>query len=824
MRKTRRVLTLALSVLLIASLCLGLAGCSGDKPNDPAAPTASAAPASAAPDTYVYAPQYIPVTGLKNGPGSITACGDGFYTMSYEVIGNETPEGVTPEWEGQYDIYGSVLYRIGLDGHAEKLDNYQPLQPEIPEDQPNASSSAYTVAFGAGQDGKLISIDSVYTSWYDGPDNVELYSQEWYSGGYYMYMNYEESYVLRTLDADGSELSRTDLTAVTQQIAEENGYFYPNTFAADKQGRVYLSTGEQLVILDADGSLLKTLKLEGVEYGWFENTITMPDGRVAALYYGKDGGQMTPIDPTTLELDTAQSRAVNSLYGLVPGGGEYDFCYSNGSNCMGYNFESGKSEKILNWINCDVNCNRMGNFAVLPDGRIATFETEWKDDYAGAPEVTLIVLSKVPASSVEKKKVLTLATMSLNWNMQDMLIKFNRSNPDYRIEVNDYSEYNTEDDYEAGLTKLNTEIMAGRLPDILDLNGLNGGQLDSRGLLVDLKPLIEADPELNGQIFDNILRALSAGGRVYRTASGFSVMTVLGAASIVGDTPGWTLDEYKAALATMPEGCDPFDQYTSRDSILYNCLSMEVGRLVDWDTGKCYFDTPLFTDLLKFAAEFPEKIDWDDDPYTPDNDAPNRIAAGRQMLMELWISDFDSYQFYKAIFGGDATFIGFPTSEGVGNALSFNDEGYAISAKCPDKEAAWQFVRTMFTEDFQSEQWYLPTNRAAFMKKLEAAMTPEYVKDEKGNYVLDENGEKIEVSHGSWGWGSFEVEMKSLTEEEGAELLKLVELTDRVQVYDYEMMQRIIAEAEAFFTGQKSAEDVGKLLQSKMTIYVNEQR
>ena len=54
--------------------------------------------------------------------------------------------------------------------------------------------------------------------------------------------------------------------------------------------------------------------------------------------------------------------------------------------------------------------------------------------------------------------------------------------------------------------------------------------------------------------------------------------------------------------------------------------------------------------------------------------------------------------------------------------------------------------------------------------------------------------------------------------------MELVNTTTKVQNYDEELMQMITNESEAFFTGQKSAEDVGRLLQSKMTIYINEQR
>jgi hypothetical protein len=66
---------------------------------------------------------------------------------------------------------------------------------------------------------------------------------------------------------------------------------------------------------------------------------------------------------------------------------------------------------------------------------------------------------------VTKKTVLTLACMGLDWNLRSQIVKFNRTSDQYRIEVQDYSEYNTGDDYTAGLTKLGTEILSGKVPD-----------------------------------------------------------------------------------------------------------------------------------------------------------------------------------------------------------------------------------------------------------------------------------------------------------------------------------------------------------------------
>ena len=51
-----------------------------------------------------------------------------------------------------------------------------------------------------------------------------------------------------------------------------------------------------------------------------------------------------------------------------------------------------------------------------------------------------------------------------------------------------------------------------------------------------------------------------------------------------------------------------------------------------------------------------------------------------------------------------------------------------------------------------------------------------------------------------------------------------MEGTDRVWNSHTDIWDVISAESEAYFAGQKSAQEVAKLIQSKLTIYVNEQR
>ena len=157
--------------------------------------------------------------------------------------------------------------------------------------------------------------------------------------------------------------------------------------------------------------------------------------------------------------------------------------------------------------------------------------------------------------------------------------------------------------------------------------------------------------------------------------------------------------------------------------------------------------------------------------------------------------------------------------------LSIDGSGYAICSKSEHKDLAWQFLRPLMTAEYQEKfMWSLPTNRIAFEKNLEKAMTPQYLRNADGSFLLDENGERIEQDRLVWRLGSLTVHIKALTQEQADKILELVNTTTKVRDYDSEIMTMIFSEAEAFFSGQKTAEEVGQLLQSKISIYINEQR
>lgn len=802
--------------LLVLVMLLSLAACGKDN-DKPVSPAVTGVP------EYTYAPEFHT---LREGESDsflspLLFTDEGFYAFSNERVGEEIPEGVVPEYEGQYAIYENKYYFISLAGEVTPLEKYVPIAAaENTGDYAFFDSGSNVYAMLENGDGNLLVLENVYSSWYEGPEEVEQYSEEYWK-------NYKRNsdYYLRFLNPDCSEISRVQIEALG-----EGFYLNGNNVVLDEQGNLLLSynsdDGWGLIAFRMDGTV--AYKQEAEDY--VDSVVRLKDGRVAAMSWTQRGLELRTVDSETGKFGEALV-VPDQAYNLIPGSGDYDFYYTSGIKLYGYSLETEESTELINWISCDVNTSYLTQTWVQPDGTVIGVINEWNysNSSNGATTVSseLAVVKKVPYDSVEHKEALTLAVQYMDSNIRRAVIAFNRSSDKYRIDITDYSEYNTEDDYSAGLTKLTTELLAGTMPDLLLLDELPYTQLAAKGLLADLYPYLDEDPELGREdFFENILGAMEVNGGMYQVSSGFGLITVMGASSIVGEEPGWTYEELYAALDTMPEGCEIFGLGMTKEEVLLFCLFMNMDSLIDWSDGKCSFDSPDFIKMLEFSNHFADDYDFSNyDPAVDSEEA--RISQGRQMLQAISVSDFSDIQYNDFYFGGQGstTYIGFPTSDGHSGSAIMLDTGVAMSANCLHKDAGWDFLRTFLTEEYQSRGYSLPTNRKEFERQLQAEATPRYKTDAQGNYLLDENGERIEESRGGMAsTDGFSVDFYALTQEQVDKLMALVENTQNVIQVNQNIYDLIKQEAQSYFAGQKTVEEVARLIQSKVNIYVNEQK
>ncbi len=803
------------ALLLAAVLTLSLAAC-GKQEAAPANPDATPTP------ELVYAANYT--TLRENHPNGLwpeAFTEGGVYLSSSDKVGEEIPEGVVPEYKNQYAIYEEHYYFSDYDGNMRPLDGYVPLQAaEDTEGRALFDSSSYLQALIPLESGELLALETVSSSWYEGSEeNVQLYSDE-----YYQHRARSQEVFLRHLAGDGSELSCVPLELDTEEFSLSSGSLL------DEDGSLLLPYDDQqgqggLIAFDTEGKEVYRVEAES----WIQDLFRLRDGRIVISCYGQEGMQLLPLDSAAHQWGKAIPLP-SDAYDLIPGGGDWDFCYTSGVHLYGYDIEAGSAAPVLDWISCDVSSDSLSNVYIDAEGAVHGIINSGKgdgDDYRVTTE--LLTLKLTPSSSLPQKVHLTLAAQGLGYDLRTQIVDFNRHSDSCHIDVVDYSEYNTDDDYSAGLTKLTTEILAGNMPDLLVLDNLPYTQLAAKGLLEDLYPWLDQDPELSREdFFDSVLRAQEVNGGLYQVCSDFGIATVLGAESVVGGTPGWTYEQLDAALATMPEGCEIFSTGTTKADILEVELALNLDRLVDWSTGECRFDSEDFLSILRFAGRFVNDYDWDS--YDSENDGDRtRLAQGRQMLMNGRLHNFDDMQMDATYFGGgdNLCYIGYPTLDGsIGSAFTFSS-ALAMSSSCTDKEAAWDFLRVFLTDSYQADSPWdtLPTNRNTFQDKLKEATTPKWKTDGLGNTVLDENGEPIEESRGgvSFGDGAY-YDIYAMTQKQADALLYLVEHTTVCLGENARITELVKEETQAFFSGQKSAEEVAKLIQSKVNLYVNEQK
>jgi ABC-type glycerol-3-phosphate transport system substrate-binding protein len=295
------------------------------------------------------------------------------------------------------------------------------------------------------------------------------------------------------------------------------------------------------------------------------------------------------------------------------------------------------------------------------------------------------------------------------------------------------------------------------------------------------------------------------------------------------------MDEFMAVLRDNPRADMPMGMGFTRESFLMYAVMMSMDEYVDWATGVCYFDRGGFAQLLEFCNTLPGVFDWDREEWFDQGDL---IAQGRQIMQITGVQDFSSVQMSMAYFGSDIVFKGFPTESRNGNSLTAG-AGIAMTTRCSDKEGAWDFMRTILTEEWQraNVSWSFPTNKAVFNSMLEEAMTQEYYTDEDGNEVPIPKfsigisrpipamsvGTSVGRSVSVTGSDSGMLDIFALTQEEADKILALIESSTGTSSYNESLMTIINEGAADFFSGRSSAQDAARIIQSRASILVAEQ-
>ncbi|MBQ3561771.1 MAG: extracellular solute-binding protein [Oscillospiraceae bacterium] len=770
---------------------------------------------------FAYKTDYFEIK-LSNENESLRFCkifGDKLYILTEEYISEKTVDEATGEELYNY-FTARRLYSANADGSDMK---------EIPDFYNKTEAGMeYTdyrdICFDA--EGNMYLIKNVSRNIFNFPAGVDENSENAWD----YYVGSEETVSAVKLDENGKEAEEIPLV-------KTEAYIDSAILGAD--GNWYLGGYNGIYVYGKDGTEL--FKMENINNN---GLITLSDGRVAAAMWDEGGYALKVIDSAKKGFGE-KIKIPEDAYNFSSGSGGYDILYRTEASLFGYDIETETEEKLLSWLECDINSDEVNGVYVGEDGTVKVISNSWSDG-----TTSLITVEKVPAEEVKEKKTITLAAMYLSQELRNAILDFNRNSDTVRIIATDYSEFNTEEDYTLGLTRLNTEIISGNVPDIICTSELNTNRYAAKGLLEDLMPYIENDMGYDALVtpFFDALRTES--GALYEVYSSFGINTLMGRKDVIGETENWTVDKLKELAQTLPEGASVMGESFTKSEAVLMLAGIRSEDFVNWETGECSFDNEEFVKILEFANTFPAEYDWQNSVYIDDSIS---VAVGRQLLCMPYISSFEDFigsTFY--ILGDNVCFAGYPSENGGETYFSTGGTGLAMSSKCEEKEAAWEFIRTFLTEEFQEEFGWgsFPTNRARFEAQAKEAMTPEFggygssssvvvggnsggsanIDFELPAYrkpLVNEQGEEESpkmIRGVSAGENYYDISIYAMTNEEYSAIMELIESAEKINRYDMDIIEIMLEETQQFFAGEQSAEDTAKFIQSRVNLYVNEQR
>ncbi|MDE5564768.1 MAG: hypothetical protein K2I93_06400 [Oscillospiraceae bacterium] len=643
------------------------------------------------------------------------------------------------------------------------------------------------------------------------------------------YESWESAYYLCTYTMDGTLTSSVQLEGL-EAYKNWQGYDqFCDLFAHD--GKIYLLLEDSTVLLiSMDGSFTETYKTEeSNEYSSVSRILLDCDGK--PVYYFRnayveaDNTYNESVSLSDFKIQTGKPEEpfytiekvpVDTDMNITSGGyGEYRLFVNLGKTLCGIR-DNGETEVVIDWNASDL---PVMESIPLKDGTFLC-QNLWDD------ENTVCHVSRKYASEIKEKQVIQLGILGESSIMNDFVLNFNSTHDNYRIQTISYqnsdgTDYDKETPNQDALDKLKLAVISDDAPDLLLLPGHHDTllKLGSRGVFSDLYEIMADDADVNRDtLLPNVCKALEhPNGALYGLTQNFSVMSIA-VKSQFCTQENWTIQN----MIDLYEGADEvMYQWQTKDDTLQMLLTGT--NFTDEMAGTCRFDSPEFIQMLEFCNRYPTELNKPVKNY----DDPEAMAK-----LDKWYTDRylryqhdEDYLFFtgfsainkasmasnwaytKADLGGDFTLVGYPSDNGQGGKIAASTE-MAILSTCKNKEAAWEALKAYLDVDLSASGY--GGGYSIFETKFEEQMDDEM-------YIM-ESGERTDLEY-----YDDDSDVYPLTQEERDGLEAYIRGCETFMMLDENVKNIVLEEAGMYFSGDRSAEDTAKMIQSRAQIMLSEQ-
>lgn len=640
------------------------------------------------------------------------------------------------------------------------------------------------------------------------------------------------SYWVYTIGTDGKVITKNAIEGLDKYMESDDedmqsGLYFSNVYACGSDDKVILGVSgmeESYAVLGLDGKLQSEIELD--ENTWFYNACTDSNGDLAFSSWEDGSLKIKYIDCSSFKLSDKvidlKDTDINSTNAMLTGDGDYELYVSASSGLYGIKSD-GSADEIINWVDSDLSGDYVRSVIKLSSGDFVIYYYDWSSDEKG-----FYTLTRRDASELASAKVITIATMGGDPSISSMITKYNKGNKDYRLKIKDYSQYDEWDEesdkrINSGENQLKLDIVSGNAPDmIISYTNSLSHTLGSKGTFVDLNEYLGKDGAVSKEdIVPTVLNMCEENGKLYSICSGFGIQTFAAKKKYV-DKENWSLDDFIEAYDKLPKDMKLFSEGNGRDQVFsYLILGLDI---YDPATNKINVDTPEFVKLLEFCNQFSEEegFDWEHASQSEMENYWNETEAAvrndKALLYDLYLSDPRSFAAAKqGYIGEDMTLVGIPSVNGGGAQLMSNAYMFILSSS-EYKDTCWDFIKGFFDEEYQTSDnmYYLPALKSAFETKLDESM--------KKPHYTDDSGKEIEYDDMVY-IGGKEIKIDPLTKEERDFVADYIANAKNPSIGSLsdDVLALAAEEVQAYFKGERSAEETAKLIQSRAEIMLSEQ-
>ena len=504
---------------------------------------------------------------------------------------------------------------------------------------------------------------------------------------------------------------------------------------------------------------------------------------------------------------------------------------SSYSKVFKYNIENDSMEVLFDWNDTDVDMGPMhaAFFLVKSEDEVYAVYS----DYLQIPHIkaVLVKLTRADKNPHAGKKIITVGGRVMEDSFLEYVSNYN-SDPtrDCRIKLRTYKEEiliagKDPDDtnYEDYVRQ---DILSGTAPDII-MTFESCTSLFNENVMVDLKPYIDGTNGLNRSlIFDNVLSAYEKNGKQYFVPLAFSLNSLLVNDEYIPKDANWTYSGYLNTGSSLPENVS-FYESMLKSQILTILYQTSSGQFVNYEKKQVKFDTEDFYTMLEIANRFGvdkleetsgKQVTYAEDGSVivsyegsadPEMEGERKFKDGVIATIFEPVYSVTSYGTNKEMLGDKGSFRGYPGKEGAGN-YAVADFSMGITACSKNRSGAWEVIRALYEDEAQltiTDIFGMPMTKTAYRKDAERDLDS-----------LRENWERYKDDEMVLEF----MQLPQPKEEYIDELEQLILTVDRVNEMDMAIMDIMLEEAEAYFAGDRSKEDVAKIINNRASTALRE--